>query len=117
MPGDCILAGALSYIEFEPKEIALANHSKLDRADAQFGKLQRAEDAKKAMTEYEKDRIATQAKTERLRAQRIARDAADLAAGPKAPASATKKPARRKKGKSASLSEYLDSQDASGRQS
>ncbi len=94
----------------------MANNSKMDQANAQFAKLQRAEDAKKAMSEYETSRVTIQAKTDRLKALRLARDAAEISAVPKAPGS-TKKPARRKKGKSASLSEFLDGQDVSGRRS
>jgi hypothetical protein len=89
----------------------------MDQANAQFAKLQRAEDAKKAMSEYETSRVTIQAKTDRLKALRLARDAAEIPAPPIAPASATKKPARRKKGKAASLSEFLDGQDVSGRRS
>jgi hypothetical protein len=89
----------------------------MDRANAQFGKLQRAEDAKKAMSEYETSRVAIQAKTERLKALRMARDAAETSAAPKPAGSATKKPGKRKKANSASLSEFLDEQDVSGRRS
>jgi hypothetical protein len=89
----------------------------MDRANAQFAKLQRAEDAKKAMSEYETSRVVVQAKTDRLKALRMARDAAEISAAPTAPASATKKPVRRKKGKAASLSDWLDGQDGSGRRS
>ena len=89
----------------------------MDRANAQFGKLQRAEDAKKAMSEYETSRVAVQAKTERLKALRMARDAAETSAALKPAASSAKKPGKRKKGKSASLSEFLDGQDVNGRRS
>jgi hypothetical protein len=63
----------------------LADHSKIDRADAQFKKLQRAEDGKKAMAEYEAEQVAVRAKTERLRALRLAREAEVEAAAQAAP--------------------------------
>lgn len=72
----------------------MPDHSKVDRADAQFRKLQRAEDGKRAMSEYEAERTAVRANTERLRALRIARDAkleADAKATPPAPPPAKKK--------------------------
>jgi hypothetical protein len=74
--------------------------------------VQRAEDAKKAMSDYEMEAAAVRAKTERLRALRLARDAA---APPKPPAPAKKKAAGAKKGKSASLAEWLDGEKSEGR--
>jgi hypothetical protein len=91
----------------------MADKSKKDKADAQFKKVQRAEDAAKAMSAYESDAAKVRAKTERLRALRLARDAAipaKEAPGPK------KKPAKPRKGKSSStLSEWLDGQNDQGR--
>jgi hypothetical protein len=40
-------------------------------------KLHRAQEASKAMKEYEAARLAVRAKTERLRAERLAREAAN----------------------------------------
>ena len=54
----------------------MADHSKKDTANAEFRKAQRAQDGKSAMLEYEAEAAATRAKTERLRALRLARDAA-----------------------------------------
>ena len=71
----------------------MADHIKIDRADAQFKKMQRAEDGRKAMAEYESEQAAVRAKTERLRALRLARDAELEAAAKAAPA----KPAAAKK--------------------
>ena len=51
-------------------------------------KLQQAEDAKKAMAEYQAQAAAVDANTERLRALRLAKEAAEAAA---APAKAVKK--------------------------
>jgi hypothetical protein len=97
----------------------LADKSKKDDAQAQFQKLQRAEDGKKAMSEYEAEGIAVRAKTERLRALRLARDAAEAAAAPPKKAGAAKKKAavKKKGAKGASLSGFLEDQDVSGRRS
>jgi hypothetical protein len=77
-------------------------------ANAQFAKMQRAEDAKKAASEYESTAVALRAKTERLKALRLARDAA----APTAPATAKRKGKQKSKG---SLSEWLDGQAKDGR--
>jgi len=103
----------------------LVDKSKKDDAQAQFQKLQRAEDGKKAMSEYEAEGIAVRAKTERLRALRLARDAAEAAAAPPKKTAGKKKPAAGKKGsakgsakgKAASLSGFLEDQDGGGRRS
>jgi hypothetical protein len=73
-------------LNIHPKELALADNSQINRADAQFKKMQRAEDGKKAMAEYEAEQVAIRAKTERLRALRLARDAELEAAALAAPA-------------------------------
>jgi len=101
------------------KETALTDNSKVDRANAQFAKLQRAEDGKKATTEYEAERIATLAKTERLKALRMARDSAGQSAAPNPqdPVATVKKPPRKKRGKAKSLAHWLNDQDGSGRRS
>ena len=79
-------------------EITLADDSKKNAANNQFRKLRQAEEGKRAMTEYENHAIANRAKTARLRALRLARDAeeaAALAAAPPVPAK--KKKAAKKK--------------------
>ena len=86
--------------------------SKKQQATAQFAKLQRAHDAKKALSDYEIAAAEVRAKTERLRALRLARDAAAPAAVPTA---AQRK--KREKAKSAGLSEWLDGQSKEGRRS
>jgi hypothetical protein len=93
----------------------LADDSKKLRADAQFRKQQRAEDGKKAMSEYEAGAAAIAAKTARLRELRLARDAAELAAAP-APAAAVpaKKIARKKKPAASSLSDWLKTKQDGG---
>jgi hypothetical protein len=88
----------------------LADDSKKQQADAQFRKIQRAEDGKKAMAEYEAG--ATRVKTEKLRQLRLARDAAEEAAVAAAPA---KKRAKKAKTPAGSLDNWLDGQAASGR--
>ncbi len=95
----------------------MADNSKVDRANAQFNKLQRAEDGKKAMSEYEADRIATRTKTERLKAMRLARDAAEKAAVPEEPAAKAKAPAKKKKTTAETFSRWLEEQQNSGRRS
>jgi hypothetical protein len=81
-------------------------------ANAQFAKIQRANDAKKATFEYESTAAALRLKTERLKALRLARDAA---APPPAPA-APKRKSKTKKS-TGSLSDWLDGQAKEGRQS
>jgi hypothetical protein len=83
--------------------------SKKHEANAQFAKLQRAEDAKKATSEYETASAALRAKTERLKALRLARDAA---APGKEPAAPKRKGKKNSKG---SLSDWLDGQAKEGR--
>ncbi|MDB5598726.1 MAG: hypothetical protein JWN71_770 [Xanthobacteraceae bacterium] len=106
----------------------MADHSKKNDADAQFAKAQRAEDGRKAMTEYESEAAATRAKTERLRALRLARDAAGIpppakpkaakkaAAGTTKAGTAKKAPAKKKSKKETStLSEWMDNERKDGR--
>lgn len=87
----------------------MARPSKIDTANAQFKKAQREQDGKKAMAEYEAAGIAMRAKTEKLRALRLARDA-ELAANKPAA-----KPARKAKPKSPSLSDFHKDQAGSDR--
>jgi hypothetical protein len=94
------------------------NGSEKNQANAQLAKTQRLDDAKQALAEYEAAALATRAKTERLRALRLARDAAS-------PPQATKrKSAAGKKGKNGSkssgdnsgrLADWLDDQAKEGR--
>ena len=51
------------------------------RADANFRKEERAKDGAKAMLEYQANSKRTLEKTERLRALRLAKEAADQARG------------------------------------
>jgi hypothetical protein len=52
------------------------------RAEANFKKEERERDGAKAWADYQADLAATQEKTARLRALRLAKEAADRAAGP-----------------------------------
>ena len=79
-------------------------------------KAQRTEEGKQAMLDYESEMAATRAKTERLRALRLAREAA--APPPPAKAPARKKAAAKTEKKSSStLSQWLDQQEKSGHKS
>jgi hypothetical protein len=75
----------------------LTDQSRKTVANAQFMKLQRAQDGKKAMSEYEAEAVAVRAKTARLKAARLAKEATDAAAALAMPAEpATKAPRKRK---------------------
>jgi hypothetical protein len=78
-------------------------------------KLARAEDAKKAMAEYQANAKAVDANTERLRALRLEREAAAAAAPKAAPASKRKPAAKKTKAATGKLSEWLTEQKGSGR--
>ena len=81
-------------------------------------RARQAEDGKKAMAEYEASAAATRAKTEKLRALRMARDAAEQSAPPVAkPAKkkAAKKGAKKAKAPAGKLSDWIDDQAKSGR--
>ena len=78
-------------------------------------RARQAEDGKKAMAEYEASAAATRAKTEKLRALRLAKEAAEAAA-PKPPAKTKAKSAKsKKKAPEGKLSDWLDGQADSGR--
>ena len=84
-------------------------------------RARQAEDGKKAMAEYEASAAATRAKTEKLKALRLAKEAAEAAA-PKPPAKskAKAKPgaksAKKKKAvPEGKLSDWLEDQTNSGR--
>jgi hypothetical protein len=87
----------------------MVEKSRKNEANAQFAKIMRAEDAKKATSEYESTAAALRAKTERLKALRLARDAA-------APAQEPAVPKRKSKKRSTgTLSDWLDGQAKDGR--
>ena len=80
-------------------------------------RARQAEDGKKAMAEYEANVAAVRIKTEKLRALRLAREAAEEAAPPPAATKAkASKPAKKKKKAAAGkLSDWLEDQTDSGR--
>ena len=81
-------------------------------------RARQAEDGKKAMAEYEASAAATRVKTEKLRALRLAKEAAEAAAPKpvKAKAKAGAKSAKsKKKAPEGKLSDWLDDQAGSGR--
>jgi len=89
-------------------------------------RARQAEDGKKAMAEYEASAAATRAKTEKLRALRLAREAAEAAApkppaktkakvGAKTGAKAGKSAKTKKKAPDGKLADWLDDQADSGR--
>lgn len=65
-----------------PMEAALADDAKTNAANKQFKRARQAEEGKRAMLDYENTAAANRAKTARLRALRLARDA-EVAAGVK----------------------------------
>ena len=94
-----------------------------NKASAELRKMQQAEDGKKAMLDYEAEAAAQRAKTEKLRALRLARDAATPPAPAKtktktkakAKAASAKKPAKASKAKSRPLADWLSDQKKDGR--
>ena len=95
------------------------DNSQKDRANAQFNKLQRAEEGKRNTSEYESNAAAVRKNTERLKTLRLARDAAEQATAPAAAPPAKKKSAKtgKKTAKDAgqSLSGWLKAREGSGR--
>jgi hypothetical protein len=73
----------------------LTDHMKIHRSDAQIKKMQRAEEGRKAMLEYEAERAAVRAKTERLRELRLAREAEEKTAAKTAPRKAAAVPKKK----------------------
>lgn len=78
----------------------MANDLEKAKAKTQAMRAWQAEDGRKAMAEYEANIVATREKTERLRALRMAREAAEAKAPlaapakPKSKTKAAKKPVR-----------------------
>jgi hypothetical protein len=93
------------------KDGAAMEKSSKHEAGAQFGKMQRAAIAKKGPSDYETRAEALRVQTEKLKALRLARDAAN----PPPPAAPKRK--RKAKGPSGSLSDWLDGQAKEGRRS
>ena len=73
-----------------------AQRSTREIAEARFaGKLLRDQEARRAISEYEADNIRIAERTARLRALRLAKEAAEAGAETETPA--TRSPARRKR--------------------
>ena len=89
-----------------------------DKPNDGLRKLQQAEDAKKARAEYEAAPKAQDANTARLRALRLEREAAAGPVAPKKTAAAGKrKGAKAAKTPAGTLSQWLQDQKGSGRNS
>jgi hypothetical protein len=84
----------------------MSDKSDRHEANVKFAKLQRAQTAERATAEYEIEAVALRAKTERLKALRLERDAA-------APATPTRK--KKQRGSGNSLTDFLDGQAKEGR--
>jgi hypothetical protein len=92
------------------------DESDKDTASAAFTTSQRADEGKRAMADYEMAAIAIRAKTERLRAMRLAREA-ELAKSAPAKKAAKKKvtsKADAAKKAAGTLSDWLDAQERGG---
>lgn len=85
---------------------------KTNKTNSEQKKQRQAEDGRKATLDYEADAAAVRAKTDRLRALRMARDAA--APPPPAKGAAKKKAVKGGKSKARPLSEWLDDQKKDG---
>jgi hypothetical protein len=94
------------------KKDGAAMEKSTHEAGAQFAKMQRAAIAKKGPSDYETRAEALRAQTEKLKALRLARDAANPPPPPAAP-----KRKRKAKGPSGKLSDWLDGQAKEGRRS
>ena len=93
----------------------MAESPRMIQANAKFKKIQREEEAKRNLSDYETSEAAIRAKTARLKAERLARDAAIAAVAPAVPAK--KKSAKKVKSKSGSLSDWLKDRESSGNKS
>jgi hypothetical protein len=90
--------------------------AKNDKASAELRKAQQAEDGRKAMQDYEAEAAAVRAKTEKLRALRLAREAAAPPAPVRtSPAKSGRKTSKAAKAKPRPLSDWLDDQRKDGR--
>ena len=94
----------------------MAENSKKDVAQTQFAKLQKQNDAKQAVADYEAAAVAMRARTAQLRALRLARDAEQAAAGAAAPATAKKtvKKTTARKPAGGSLAAWIKAREAGG---
>jgi hypothetical protein len=96
------------------QETALADRANKNDPQAHLRKMERAADGKKAMAEYEAEADAMRAKTEKLRALRLAHEAANPPAL-KAKGAAKKASAKKTKTKATPLSDWLQDRESGGR--
>jgi hypothetical protein len=89
----------------------MAEGRKTDKAEAELKRLRQAEDGRNAMLDYEAEAAAIRAKTERLRALRLAREAA---APPPAKKPTKGKAVKPSKAPPQPLSEWLTDQKKDG---
>ena len=94
----------------------MADDVKHDKAAAEARKSQQAADGKKAMLDYEAEAAALRARTEKLRALRLAREAAAPPPPPKKTAAkkTASKSTKASKEKARPLSDWLDEQRKDG---
>jgi Mg-chelatase subunit ChlI len=85
------------------------------RAEVAAKKAQKAAEGEKAMAQYEADARAVRAKTERLRALRLAKEAADTPAPKPAKAAKSSKAGKQSAKKGVPLESWLSSQKGEGR--
>ena len=82
---------------YSTRRAILADNPKTTAANKEFRKARQAEDGKRAMMDYENAAVAARAKTAKLRALRLARDAEEAAAAAAAPPVEVKKKKAAKK--------------------
>ncbi len=93
----------------------MADRSKIDAAQAGFNKLLKDQGGKKTMSNYETEAAAIRAKTMRLQALRLARDATEGKAPPQQVASPrNKSAAKQAKKPTGTLSDWLKDREGSG---
>jgi hypothetical protein len=92
------------------KDRKMSDDSKRQEANVKFAKLQRAQTGQGAASDYETTAAALRAKTERLKALRLERDAATPKPVPAAPKRKSKT-----RGSGGSLAAFLDGQAKEGR--
>jgi hypothetical protein len=105
-----LIRGGSRFFDSTKKDGDMADKTKRHEANVKFAKLQRAQTAQRVTSDYEANAAALRAKTERLKALRLERDAAAPKPAPAAPNRKSKK-----RGNGGSLSDFLDGQAKEGR--
>src|SRR5262249_56814503 len=96
-------------------EAKLADQGNRNQSHAPSKNAQGPADGRKAVADYEAEAAAIRAKTERLKALRLAKEAAEGTAAPKRAEPVSRRATRRGKAPSATLSEWLKDQERGGR--